>query len=71
MAEGTSAPNYRLSQGTQRRVYEAGLGGNGPGGDARKHLQNAAKVLVLGDGLQPALAILEGTDVLQGLGNSE
>jgi len=38
MAEtGTSAPSYRLSQGTQSRVAKAGLGG-----DARKHLQNAA-----------------------------
>ena len=44
MAEGTSAPNYRLSQGTQRRVQEAGLGG-----DARKHLQNAAMVDELGN----------------------
>ena len=35
MAEGTSAPSYRLSQGTQSRVAKAGLGG-----DARKHLQN-------------------------------
>ena len=37
MAEGTSAPSYRLSQGTQSRVARAGLGG-----DARKHLQKAA-----------------------------
>ena len=38
MAEkGTSAPSYRLSGGTQTRVAKAGLGG-----DARKHLQNAA-----------------------------
>ena len=44
MANGTSAPNYRLSQGTQRRVQEAGLGG-----DARKHLQNAAMVDELGN----------------------
>lgn len=44
MAEGTSAPNYRLSQGTQRRVQEAGLGG-----DARKHLQNAAMADELGN----------------------
>jgi|21_taG_2_1085346.scaffolds.fasta_scaffold00923_1 hypothetical protein len=37
MAEkGTSAPSYRLSQGTQSRVARAGLGG-----DARKHLQKA------------------------------
>jgi hypothetical protein len=33
----TSAPSYRLSQGTQSRVARAGLGG-----DARKHLQKAA-----------------------------
>ncbi len=44
MAEGTLAPNYRLSQGTQRRVQEAGLGG-----DARKHLQNAAMADELGN----------------------
>jgi hypothetical protein len=38
MAEkGTSAPSYRLSQGTQTRVAKAGLGG-----EARKHLQKAA-----------------------------
>jgi len=37
MAEGTSAPSYRLSQGTQSRVARAGLGG-----DAREHLQKAA-----------------------------
>ncbi len=38
MAEttGTSAPSYKLSQGTQERVFEAGLGG-----DAQKHLINA------------------------------
>ena len=36
MAEGTSAPSYRLSQGTQSRVARAGLSG-----DAGKHLINA------------------------------
>jgi hypothetical protein len=35
-AKGTSAPSYRLSQGTQTRVAKAGLGG-----EARKHLQKA------------------------------
>jgi hypothetical protein len=36
MAEGTSAPNYRLSQGTQSRVAKAGLGG-----EARERLNKA------------------------------
>ena len=44
MAEGTSAPNYRLSQGTQKRVFEAGVDPTNAksGKTARQHLTNAA-----------------------------
>jgi len=44
MANGASAPNYRLSQGTQRRVYEAGVDpvNAKSGKTARQHLTNAA-----------------------------
>ena len=44
MAEGTSAPNYRLSRATQQRVYEAGVDpvNTKSGKTARQHLTNAA-----------------------------
>lgn len=44
MAEGTSAPDYRLSQGTQKRVFEAGVNPTNEksGKTARQHLTNAA-----------------------------
>jgi len=44
MAEGTSAPNYRLSQGTQKRVFEAGVDPTNAksGKTARQHFTNAA-----------------------------
>jgi len=46
MAEttGTSAPSYKLSQGTQKRVFEAGVNPTNEksGKTARQHLTNAA-----------------------------
>ena len=44
MANGASAPNYRLSQGTQKRVFEAGVDPTNAksGKTARQHLTNAA-----------------------------
>mgnify|MGYP003632364208 CR=1 FL=1 len=46
MAEttGTSAPNYKLSQGTQKRVFEAGVNPTNEksGKTVRQHLTNAA-----------------------------
>lgn len=44
MAEGTSAPNYKLSQGTQNRVFAAGVDPTNAksGKTARQHLTNAA-----------------------------
>ena len=42
-AKGTSAPSYKLSQGTQKRVFEAGVNPKNEksGKTARQHITNA------------------------------